>query len=97
MERRTDLLEILQYIDPAMLDYQDWINVGMALKAEGYDCSAWTLGVRRDGRRYHPGDCTRKWESFRGSSTPITGGTIVQLAKEQGWTPGVGRPRPGLE
>ena len=76
MERRTDLLEILQYIDPAMLDYQDWINVGMALKAEGYDCSAWDAWSQADGRRYHPGDCTRKWESFRGSSTPITGGTI---------------------
>lgn len=97
MERRTDLLEILQYIDPAMLDYQDWINVGMALKARATTAPPGTLGVRRSGRRYHPGDCTRKWESFRGSSTPITGGTIVQLAKEPRLDAGVGRPRPGLE
>lgn len=90
MEHRTDLLEILQHIDPAMLDYQDWINVGMALKAEGYDCSAWDTWSQADSHRYHPGDCARKWESFRGSSTPITGGTIVQLAKEQGWAPASG-------
>ena len=90
MERRTDLLEILQHIDPAMLDYQDWINVGMALKAEGYECSAWDAWSQADSHRYHPGDCARKWESFRGSPTPITGGTIVQLAKEQGWAPASG-------
>ena len=26
-----DLLEILEHVDPAKLDYQQWINVGMAL------------------------------------------------------------------
>ena len=35
MEQRTDLLEILNYIDPAGLEYQEWVNVGMALKQEG--------------------------------------------------------------
>ncbi len=96
MERRTDLLEILQYIDPAMLDYQDWINVGMALKAEGYDRSAWDAWSQADGRRYHPGDCTRKWESFgaapphhRRHHRPTGQGTRLDA--------GVGRPRPGLE
>ena len=27
----SNLLEILDYIDPS-LDYQEWVNVGMALK-----------------------------------------------------------------
>nr|DAP82299.1 MAG TPA: Helicase REPLICATION [Caudoviricetes sp.] len=87
---QTHLLEILQHIDPAVLDYQDWVNVGMALKAEGYDCDAWDDWSRSDGARYHPGDCARKWKTFRGSATPVTGGTIVQLAKEQGWSPCLG-------
>lgn len=87
MERRTDLLEVLQYIDPAMLDYQDWLSVGMALKSEGYECADWDAWSRTDSRRYHPGDCARKWDSFRGSATPITGGTIIQMAREQGWAP----------
>ena len=30
-----DLLEVLEYIEPAELDYQDWVNVGMALQQEG--------------------------------------------------------------
>lgn len=87
---QTHLLEILQHIDPAVLDYQNWVNVGMALKAEGYDCGVWDEWSRSDSARYHPGDCARKWKSFRGSATPVTGGTIVQLAKEQGWSPCLG-------
>ena len=35
MEQRADLLEILNSIHPADLNYQEWINVGMALKHEG--------------------------------------------------------------
>lgn len=83
-------MEVLEHIDPARLDYQDWVNVGMALKAEGYPCDAWDAWSRRDPARYHTGDCARKWNSFRGSFTPVTGGTIVQLAKDQGWSPSSG-------
>ena len=30
-----DIKEILAAVDPALLDYQQWVNVGMALKEEG--------------------------------------------------------------
>ena len=30
-----DLLEVLNNIEPAELDYQQWLNVGMALEQEG--------------------------------------------------------------
>ncbi|OUQ10297.1 hypothetical protein B5E84_20105, partial [Lachnoclostridium sp. An14] len=43
-----DLLEVLDYIEPAELSYQDWINVGMALNYEGYDVSVWEEWSRRD-------------------------------------------------
>lgn len=85
MEQRTDLLEILGSIDPSDLDYQDWINVGMALKHEGYTANDWDEWSRRDMSRYHSGECFRKWNGFRGSSEPVTAGTIVQLAKDHGW------------
>lgn len=84
---QTDLLELLEYIDPAVLDYQSWVNVGMALKEEGYSASDWEEWSRRDGARYHRGECTRKWNSFNGSGTPVTGGTIVQMAMDNGWKP----------
>ncbi len=85
---RTDLLELIDnYIDPAGLCYQDWLNVGMALKEEGYSSSDWEAWSRKDAARYHQGECARKWESFNGTGAPVTGGTIVQMAMERGWRP----------
>ena len=82
-----NLLEILNEIDPALLDYQQWINVGMALKHEGYSPDVWEQWSRRDFARYHGGECEKKWKTFEGSAAPVTAGTIVQYAKEQGWRP----------
>ena len=85
MEYTTDLLEILNNIDPSLLDYQEWCCVGMALKYEGYTASDWDLWSQRDSKSYHKNECYRKWDSFTGSG--VTGGTIVQYAKNQGWVP----------
>lgn len=82
-----NILEVLEHIDPSLLDYQDWVNVGMALKEEGCMASDWDAWSRRDAARYHAGECYRKWGGFHGSPSPVTGGTIVQLAKDQGWEP----------
>lgn len=83
----TGLLEILKHIDPAALDYQEWVNVGMALKGEGYSYSDWDSWSKSDTARYHDGECEKKWRSFNGSAAPVTAGTIIQYAKEQGWQP----------
>lgn len=85
-----DILEVLTYINPALLDYQEWVNVGMALKEEGYTAADWETWSRQDAKRYHPGECFRKWDTFRGNLSPVTGGTIVQLARQQGWQPDAG-------
>lgn len=82
-----DLLSVLPYIPPSELDYQGWVNVGMALKEAGYTWQNWDDWSRLDSGRYHPGECRRKWDSFHGSASPITGGTIVQMAKDRGWRP----------
>lgn len=81
------ILEALEHLDPSQLNYQEWINVGMALKKEGYAVEDWEQWSSRDSSRYHPGECRRKWRSFRGAPMPVTGGTIVQIAKEHGWKP----------
>lgn len=86
VKRSNDLLEILSHIDPAILDYTEWLNVGMALKEAGFTASDWDEWSRHDSARYRPGECFKKWESFHGASLPVTSGTIVQLAKAQGWT-----------
>lgn len=86
MAERTDLLDILKFISPAQLDYQEWVNVGMALKHEGYPCSTWDSWSMADSR-YHAGECSGKWGTFRGSGEPVTAGTIVQMAMDMGWKP----------
>lgn len=86
MANDIDLLTLLPYINPGELSYQDWIGVGMALKEAGYSCSDWDEWSRNDSR-YHSGECQRKWDSFNGCATPVTGGTIVQMAKDRGWRP----------
>ena len=85
MKYTTDLLEILNHIDPSHLNYQEWCCVGMALKHEGYSPYDWDSWSQKDSKRYHQNECYKKWDTFNGSG--VTGGTIVQYAKDQGWAP----------
>ena len=82
----NSILSALNSLNCAELDYASWIAVGMALKTEGYDVSVWDEWSARDPARYHPGECARHWHSFRGSSHPVTGATIIKLAQEHGWS-----------
>lgn len=82
---KLNLLPLLDYIDPSFCTYQEWVQVGMALKIEGYDVSDWDTWSRRDGGRYHAGECAQKWRTFTGTDSPVTGATIVDMAKKGGW------------
>lgn len=86
MENKNNLLELLEYINPATLDYQEWVNVGMALKHEGHTVQDWDLWSQNDVR-YKEGECLRKWNTFNGAGKPVTGGTIFQMAVDRGYTP----------
>lgn len=87
MENKKNLLPLLEYIDPAVLNYQEWINVGMALKEEGYTVQDWEEWSSKDVARYVPGECFKKWFTFNGSTSNVTGGTIYHIACEHGYTP----------
>ena len=56
MEQRTSLTEIIEYIDPGSLNYQDWVNVGMALIS----------GARRSLDGTMPENVRRSGEVFPG-------------------------------
>lgn len=84
-ENKLDLKELLNYVDPSTLDYQEWTEVGMALKTEGYSPDVWDEWSQRDGGRYYEGETYKKWDSFNDSG--ITGATITMLAKDGGWQP----------
>ncbi|MBF0775981.1 DNA primase [Streptococcus azizii] len=85
-EREFDLIPLLDYINPTTLSYQDWINVGMALKQEGYTAMDWDMWSQKDPSRYKRGECFKKWDTFQGGSLgAVTGATITQMAKDSGW------------
>lgn len=87
MESKIDLRELLEYIDPSQCSYDEWLNVGLALHQEGYPMFVWEEWSADDGKRFHDGECAAKWESFgRYTGKLVTGATITQMAKENGWT-----------
>lgn len=86
MKVKFDLLQLLPHIPPSSLSYEEWLHVGMGLQYEGYSVNDWDSWSQNDSR-YIEGECHRKWSTFIGSGHMITGATITQLAKDNGWQP----------
>lgn len=76
----TTLKRALSLISPD--DYGTWTEIGMALKAGGFDVSMWEDWSARSDK-YRPGDCRKKWGSFSGSRKGL--GTVFYLAKQNGF------------
>jgi hypothetical protein len=76
-----DAVTLLDYISPD--DYKTWIDVGMALKNEGYSCTDWEQWSRKSSK-YKDGECRKKWRSFANNGD-LTAGTIVHYAEENGY------------
>ncbi|MDU7217246.1 MAG: PriCT-2 domain-containing protein, partial [Dialister sp.] len=82
---KIDLRPLMNYIDPVSATYDEWLAVGMALEHEGYPYQVWDEWSRKDPTRYIEGECEKKYITFRGNPNPVTGATIVQMAKSGGW------------
>ena len=82
-----DIRNLLKYIDPSSCTYQEWTNIGMALKEEGCSVADWDAWSSLDTGRYHRGECEKKWRTFNGNTVPVTGGTIYQMAVDRGYRP----------
>lgn len=75
----------LAQINPAMLEYDEWLAVGMAAKEAGLSIEEWDRWSAADAKRYRPNEMAAKWASFRGRSThPVGVGSLVKLARDQG-------------
>jgi uncharacterized membrane protein YgcG len=65
-------------------DYDDWLAVGMALHSVSdsllTDWNSWS----RQSPKYKPGDCEKKWKSFKREGK-IAIGTLAHMAKQDGW------------
>ena len=81
MNENKNIIEALEFIDPAALTYTEWVNVGMALKHEGFTVDVFDSWSKKDGARYHDGECEKKWDSFNEQAgSVVTGGTIINLS-----------------
>ena len=88
MSEGYDLLDAIEHIDPRTCDYAEWVVVGQGLHHEGYPVEVWVDWSRRDPERFKPGECEKKWKGFgHETGEPVTGGTIVMMAKARGWVP----------
>lgn len=75
-------LEALRQIKPSLLDYDQWVKVGMALKDAGASFDAWDTWSQRDSERYDQKVMKPKWDSFNGGGVGI--GTLIRFCREQG-------------
>lgn len=76
--------ELLNQLDPALLDYNDWLKVGSALKHHGGTAYEWDTWSRKDGARFRDGECDRKWSGLDAGAKAVTVATVVEFAKRQG-------------
>ena len=89
----TELEEMMRYVQhDAAQSYDRWLAVGMALhhatsgSADG--AALWESWTQAQGRDDTEG-VSQKWHSFGKSSRPVTQGTLMQWAREGGYTPSV--------
>lgn len=81
---KEQVLDALRNIPCDKCNYTDWVNVGMALKSDGYDCSVWDDWSKTDPQRYNERVIYKKWETFENGG--ITIGTLIHMAHKYGWT-----------
>lgn len=80
----NDVDSALKKLDPDC-SRQEWVSIGMALKAGGYSFTKWN-GWSALGKKYSGENETKKqWESFNRSGISI--GTLFYYAEEAGWAP----------
>ena len=64
MEELEKVLSALDFIDPSRLTYDEWKDVGMALKDAGIPSTVFEQWSMRDPDRYVPGEAQKKYDSF---------------------------------
>lgn len=82
----NDVLEVLEYI-PADISNNDWVVVGMALKAAGYSCDVWDRWSQSAPSKYKRGECEKRWRSFSNKDGGVTVATLFKMAKDNGYDP----------
>lgn len=79
---KEEVGRMLDVIDPDT-NYQQWLEIGMALHSGGFSLSLWD-SWSRSGEKFENGDCEKRWHGFN-AGHGITMGTLVALAQNNGW------------
>lgn len=66
--------------------YEDWVHVGMALHhaTDGNGVDLWRDWSAKSAK-YDESQIDHRWHGFGKSNNPITVGTLIKLAKDNGW------------
>ena len=85
--RWTDTDWALSYLDALSSsradDYDDWLTTGMALHSVSDSLLIIWDKWSAQSPKYKPGDCEKKWKSFKSSGVSI--GSLGHMAKQDGW------------
>ncbi len=95
-DSRRKAVEALQHLSPSRcVDYQSWLNVGMALHSVADDLlDDWESWSRGCPEKYSAEECARKWRGFSRDGK-ITLGSLLHWAKQDtGWRPQRRVPHP---
>jgi len=86
-DERQLAISALNGLKPARADgYDDWIRVGMALRSVSDDLLPEWEKWSQQSDKFEADECGKKWESFS-SGRGLTVGTLVWMAKQDGWEP----------
>lgn len=89
--KKYNLEAALDAIDPSSLHYDEWLAVVQALHHEGYGedvARSWTARDARADHKHRLEKLHYKWGTFgENAGNPVTGGTIVKMARDNGWSP----------
>ena len=74
----------LDDIDHHSLDYNEWLSVVTACKVAGFTWQQADAWSRKGGHRYSEGEVETRWH---GLNLDVSWGAVVNLAKQNGYTP----------
>lgn len=78
-----ELSEVLPYLKNNGVDYDEWIRVGAAIKAEGGAYGDW-LSFSRQSKKHNESEMPKKWASFKAMLGGAGMGTLAMYALQNG-------------
>lgn len=83
---QADIASMLGAI-PCPDDYHDWVQIGMAVhhSTAGAGFALWDKWSQT-GAGYEPDNMQTKWHSFGKHPVPVTVGTLIHRAEQNGWS-----------